>query len=244
VYVPPPTVFTYAGSTSTPITFATTTTLTSSSSVSGVGEPVTFTATVAPSSAGAGTPTGSVAFSIDGTTVATVPLNAATGQASYTTSSLGIGTHTVVANFLANSPFQNSTSNSLTQSVSTSGTLPVITLVPVRNRHGKVLKFDVVVQVESLTSGIGTPTGSVTYYINGRAFYQIVPLTDGVAVLPVLRGRLVNQYVYAKYNGSVAFVASVSPQLYVSYRELVRLSRTAVAQTEPSDRLSRGRKGS
>ncbi len=225
---------------------ATSTTLTSSSSpASTVGQPVTFTATVASTTPGAGLPMGTVSFSIDGTTVLPpVPLNAATGQASYTTSSLGIGSHQVVATFNANPPFQGSTSNTLTQSISTAGTLPVVTLVPVRNRHGKVLKFDVVVQVEPSNAGLGTPTGSVSYFINGRAFSQIVPLTDGVAVLPQLRQRLVNHYVYARYNGSSGFLASASPQLYVSYRDLVLLSRRAVTQGEPSDRLSRGRRGS
>jgi autotransporter-associated beta strand protein len=243
VYVPTPTNFTYAGSTSTPITFATTTTLSSSSPVSGVGQPVTFTATVAPSSLGAGTPTGSVAFSIDGTVVATVPLNAATGQASFTTSSLNIGTHQIVANFLATAPFQNSVSSAFNQSVSTAGTVPILTIVPVRNRHGKVLKFELVTEVAPLTAGIGTPTGSVTYFINGRASYQTVQLTGSVAVLTVLRPRLLNKFVYVRYNGGPGFIASASSQIYASFRLLTQLSRTAVQQGEPADRLSHGRKG-
>ncbi len=94
------------------------------------------------------------------------------------------------------------------------------------------------------TAAIGTPTGSVTYFINGRASTQIVQLTDGIAVLRVFRQRLVNHYVYARYNGTTGFVASASPQVYVSYRELVLLSRRAVTRGEPSDRLSRGRGGS
>jgi hypothetical protein len=243
VYVPTPTTFTYAGSTSAPISFATTTTLTSSSPVSGVGSPVTFTATVAPVSTGAGTPTGSVAFSIDGTTVATVPLNAATGQASFTTSSLSIGTHSVVATFVPNAPFLSSVSNTLTQSVSTAGTQTVVSIVPVRNRHGRIVIYDVVAQVLPLTSGVGTPTGSVSYFINGRASTRIVPLTGGIAVLPQGRPRLLNHFVYARYNGSSGFVASASTQLYVSNRLLVGLSRTAARQGEPAGPFVRGRRG-
>jgi autotransporter-associated beta strand protein len=244
VYVPTPTDFTYAGSTSTPITFGTTTTLTSSSPVAGIGQPVTFTATVMPSSPGAGTPMGSVAFSVDGITVATVPLNPVTGQASFSDMNLGIGTHLIVANFLANPPFQNSTSNMLTQSISTAGTLPVLTIVPVRNRHGQVLKFDLMVQVVPLTAGVGTPTGSVTYFINGRASYQTVQLTDGVAMLTVLRPRLLNHFVYARYNGSSSFVASASPQTYVSHRLLAGLSRTAARQGDPAGSSARRLRGS
>jgi hypothetical protein len=243
VYVPTPTDFTYAGSTSTPITFATTTTLTSSSPVSGVGQPVTFTATVAPASAGAGTPTGSVAFSIDGTKVATVPLNAATGQASFTTSSLSIGTHQVVATFVPNAPFLSSVSNTLTQSVGTAGSQTVVSIVPVRNRRGRIVTYEVLAQVLSLSSGLGTPTGSVTFFINGRATYLTMPLIDGIAVLPQPRARLLNRFVYARYNGSPGFVSSASPQLYVSHRLLVSVSRTAARQAETGGPQVRRRRG-
>ena len=226
VYIPTPTVFTYAGSTSAPISFGTTTTLSSSSPVAGVGEPVTFTATVTPTSSGAGTPSGSVAFSVDGTVVATVPLNAATGQASFTTSSLAIGTHKIIATFTANAPFQGSTSSTLSQSVGSSGTLPTLTLLPVRNRHGKLARVELVAEVQATTSTIGTPTGSVTYFINGRANYQTVPLTNGIAVFRAAPRRLVNKYVYVRYNGSAGFVGSASSNEYISHRIIAQLATT------------------
>lgn len=226
VYIPTPTSSTYAGSTSAPISFTTTTTLTSSSPLSAIGQPVTFTATVAPVSAGAGTPTGSVAFSVDGTTVATVPLNPSTGQATYTTSTLGIGSHTIVATFTAVAPFQNSTSSQLTQAVGSAGTQTTLTLVPIRNRRGKVARFELVAQVLS-AAPIGTPTGTVTFFINGRARYQIVPLTGDTATLVMAPQRLVNQYVYARYNGTQAYIGSASPSAYISRRSLVRLESGA-----------------
>ena len=66
---------------------------------------------------------GTVTFVADNSTVlGSAPVNPATGQASITVSSLGIGTHSIVAQFTANAPFQNSTSSALTQSVSTAGT--------------------------------------------------------------------------------------------------------------------------
>ncbi|MCU1345097.1 MAG: hypothetical protein JWL70_1363, partial [Acidimicrobiia bacterium] len=58
------------------------------------GNPVTFTATVNVPAPGAGTPTGPVVFTVDGTTVQTVNLNAAL-QAAVTTTSLGAGNHIV-----------------------------------------------------------------------------------------------------------------------------------------------------
>jgi hypothetical protein len=235
VYIPTPTVFTYAGSTSSPITFGTTTTLSTSSSVSPVGQPVTFTATVTPTSPGAGTPTGTVEFFADNTLVGAVPLNAATGKASFTTSSLGVGAHTIIAEFFANSPFQNSTSGPLTQNIGTIGTLPVLTLQPVFNRHGKLVKVELVARVQPTPPATGTPLGSVTYFINGRASYQSVPLTGGVAVLSVLPQRLVNQYVFVRYNGNPSFVASASANIYISHRTLVSLS-AAKARVEQDRR--------
>ena len=228
VYIPTATNFTYAGSTSAPISFATTTTLTGSSPVALIGQPITFTATVTPSSAGAGTPAGSVQFIADNTTVlGTVPLNTATGQASLTTSSIGIGTHTIVAQFVATPPFLNSTSSALTQSVSTAGTVPTLTLVPILNRHGKVLNFELVANVQPTVSTGVVPTGTVTYFINGRAFYRTVPVSGGTAVLTRAWQRLVNQYAFVRYNGDGTFVGSASTQLYISHRLLTRLANHA-----------------
>ncbi|HLU08507.1 MAG TPA: Ig-like domain repeat protein, partial [Oceanobacillus sp.] len=75
-------------------TCVTTTTLTSSLNPSNFGEAVTFTATVTSAS---GTPTGTVTFSIDG--VSQAPVSLASGQASFTTSSLSVGAHTITASY-------------------------------------------------------------------------------------------------------------------------------------------------
>ncbi len=235
VYVPTPTSFTYAGSTSAPVSFATTTTLTSSSPVALVGQPITLTATVAPASAGAGTPSGTVTFVADTNNVlGSAPVNPATGQASITVSSLAIGTHSIVAQFAANAPFQNSTSSALTQSVGTAGTAPILTIRPVRNRHGKVVSFDLVTQVQStVATASAVPTGSVTYFINGRAFYRTVGLSNGFAVLRRPWQRLVNQYIYVRYNGSGTFVASASKNYYLSHR-LLTLTAQGPASGRPA----------
>jgi hypothetical protein len=80
-------------------------TITSSDNPALAGRAVTFTATVAPSAAGPNNPpTGSVAFVIDGTTAATVPL-AADGTATFTTTTLAPGTHEVRAEYLGDANF-------------------------------------------------------------------------------------------------------------------------------------------
>jgi hypothetical protein len=96
----------FSGSTSTAVTetvtaAATTTSLTASPNPSTAGTPVTFTATVSVNPPGTGTPTGTVTFSVDGTPASTANLTG--GVATFTTSSLAAGSHTVTAAFTSSS---------------------------------------------------------------------------------------------------------------------------------------------
>src|SRR5207245_3096191 len=67
-------------------------TFSSSADPSVLGQPVTFVATVGAVAPGAGTPTGTVTFAIDGVSQPTAPLN--NGQATFTTSTLSVLNHT------------------------------------------------------------------------------------------------------------------------------------------------------
>src|SRR5207253_2935590 len=98
---------------------ATTTILVSSLNPSNRGQLVTFTATVTGNVPGSNTPTGTVTFTIDGVTQATVALS--NGVATFATSSLAAGSHVVVASYnggaLGDITFSASTSAPLTQTV-------------------------------------------------------------------------------------------------------------------------------
>ncbi|MBV9280112.1 MAG: Ig-like domain repeat protein, partial [Chloroflexi bacterium] len=94
---------------------ATTISLTSSVSPSLLNQAVTFTAAVAPS--GAGTPTGTVQFAVDGANQgSTVTLNGS-GQASLSISTLAVGSHTITATYGGDGTFLGGTSKGLTQQV-------------------------------------------------------------------------------------------------------------------------------
>ena len=101
-----PTGFVAAFDTTLPA-IATTTTLTPSANPAAFGQNVTFDAAVDASS-GNSTPTGNVVFSVDATDVATVALDA--GAASYHSSTLTAGSHTVKATYQGNSDFSPSSS--------------------------------------------------------------------------------------------------------------------------------------
>ena len=75
---------------------ATTTTLTSSPNPSSFGQAVTFTATITPSVSGLGTPTGMVLFTEGNTVLWQEALNSR-GQATFSTSALTVGHHTITA---------------------------------------------------------------------------------------------------------------------------------------------------
>jgi len=89
-----------------------TTTLTSAQNPSTYGQSVTFTATVAPQFSG--TPTGSVVFKNGTKTLKTVTLSG--GVASFTTSTLTSGTHSITAMYNGSTSLYGS-SASLTQTV-------------------------------------------------------------------------------------------------------------------------------
>jgi hypothetical protein len=90
----------------------TTTVLTSSTLTPAPGAPVTFTATV---SSPGGTPAGKVTFYNGATALSTVALS--NGIATYVTSSLSDGAHSIKAVYLGKAGFLTSTSNILTETV-------------------------------------------------------------------------------------------------------------------------------
>ena len=114
----------FAGSTSAVVTQvvngvglpATTTTVTSSANPSATGQSVTFTAAVAGPSGNTTVPTGTVSFLDGTTTLGTGTLNG-TGQATYSTSLLSAGSHSITGVYGGDTNFAGSTSAVLTQTV-------------------------------------------------------------------------------------------------------------------------------
>jgi Bacterial Ig-like domain (group 3) len=137
---------------------ASTTTLTSSTNPSAPSQQVTFTATVAAVPPGSGTPSGQVTFE-DGTTViGQVPLNAS-GVATFSTSSLQAGSHTIMAVYASDTNFAAS-SGSIAQSVqnSTITTATSATSSPNPSTFGQSVTF-----TSTTTSSGGVPVGTVTF---------------------------------------------------------------------------------
>jgi len=105
-----------------PTSVATTTMLASSANPAVSGQSVTFTVTVAAGPA-AKTPTGLVSILDEGTALWAGMLDA-TGSASFTTAALGIGTHSLTANYGGDASSAGSASAAMTQVVNAAPTGP------------------------------------------------------------------------------------------------------------------------
>jgi hypothetical protein len=111
----------FAGSTSAGLTqtvnaAATTAAVASSLNPSNFGQPVTLTVTVTVVAPGTGTPTGTVTFEENGKALGAGTLNGS-GQATFTTIELTIGTDSITAVYNGDGSFAGSTSAVLTQTV-------------------------------------------------------------------------------------------------------------------------------
>jgi hypothetical protein len=95
---------------------STTVRVVSSANPSVFGQWVTFTATVSANEPGAGVPTGAVVFKDGARIVGTGTIDAA-GQATCSTSSLSMGSHSITAVYSGDVNFAASTSSALSQNV-------------------------------------------------------------------------------------------------------------------------------
>jgi hypothetical protein len=93
----------------------TATALSSSANTAAHGQTVTFTATVTADAPGSGTPTGTVTFKDGSTVLATMPVGG--GTASYSISTLSLGTHSITAVYSGDSNFTARTSSTLKETI-------------------------------------------------------------------------------------------------------------------------------
>jgi flagellar hook assembly protein FlgD len=190
------------------------TSLSSSANPSVSGQSVTFTATVFPVSPGTGTPRGQVTFTIDGRPAATLTLD--NGQASWSTSALAIGDHTVSAAYSGDDHDNPSDSATATQTVNKANTTSTLSFTsPIE--YGQSVA--VTVQVQPVLPGAGMPTGEVVLRIDGRDSARQA-LANGQAVFtvaPLLPGQ---HSVSVSYAGDDDFNGNTSPSRTLSVNKI------------------------
>jgi subtilase family protein/Big-like domain-containing protein/VCBS repeat protein/FG-GAP repeat protein len=164
------------------------------------GSPLTFMASVAPSSA-----TGTAVF-FDGAVAISGPVPLSSGQASFSTSALGAGTHSISAQYSGDANFSGATSSALVQTVKKANT-----------------EVDLELSVGDDAFKVGTPltfsatitpagaTGTVTFFDGTTAITGAIPLVRSAASFTTTTLSAGSHSISARYSGDANYNPSSSP---------------------------------
>jgi FtsP/CotA-like multicopper oxidase with cupredoxin domain len=212
---------TSAGITQTVNKRATTSVVTSSLNPSFVGDSVTFTATVGPALA-----TGTVTFRIDGVAMASPPTLVG-GKATYTTSGLTAGPHTVTATYNGDAAYLLSTSATITQTVNRKTTATIVTSSLNPSFIGDSVTF-------TATVSPALATGTVTFRIDGVAVASPPTLVGGKATYTTSSLTAVAHSVTATYSGDAAYALSTSATITQTVSPLRPTATAVTSNRNPS----------
>jgi hypothetical protein len=203
---------TYSGSTSSTLSQtinqdATTTTVVSSVDPSVFGQSVTFTATVTANAPGSGTPTGTVTFKDNLRVIGTGALNGS-AQATFTTSALGTGSHSITATYSGDTNFTTSNFLGLNQTVNADATTTSLVSSVNPSVSGQAVTFTATVTANA--PGSGVPTGTVTFRDDKTTLGVGTLNGSGVATFTTTSLAVGTHPITAVYAGSVNYLTSTS----------------------------------
>jgi uncharacterized repeat protein (TIGR01451 family) len=193
---------------------STTTALATTTTTAVFGQAVTFTATVAAVAPSIATPTGSVTFRDGNTTLATVSLSG--GAASWTTSKLAVGGHTITATYNGTYSFTASGPATTAVSVSPDATTAVVTSSVASPVYGQAVTLKAT--VKAAAPGAGTPTGMVSFY-DGATLLGSATLSNGMASLKTTALSVGANSITVVYSGDGNFLGTTSAALAVTVNQ-------------------------
>ncbi len=186
------------------------------------GQPLTFTADVTAVGPGSGTPTGEVQFYVDGDPLGG-PVTLSGGSASSPTAHLGVGSHTVTANYAGDVNFGGA-NDQLTQAVAQASTTTTVSTSPNPSVFGQPVALSAT--VEPVAPGTGTPTGTVQFVVDGVPVGAPVALVGGeTAPFAISSLSRASHTITAVYAGDGEFVGSQSDDV----TQVVNKATTKVA---------------
>jgi sugar lactone lactonase YvrE len=204
----------------------TATNLVSNANPAGSGQSVTFTATVTSSGGGGVQPDGTVVFTDGSATLSSVAVNGS-GVATYTTSSLADGPHSILATYNGDAAKQISGSVSalLTQDV-LEPSVTAIAAQPNPSSYGAVVTFTANVT----SSGTATPTGVVNFLDSGQQIGSVnLAGTPAVATFAISTLAVGAHSITAHYQGDSSNGPGTSPVLTQTVNQAT--TATALAAT-------------
>jgi sugar lactone lactonase YvrE len=227
-----------AGSSSTPPLaetirqIPTATTLSGSPNPISAGAILTLSTTVSATgpATGAGALTGQVTFSEGATVYGNGTINSS-GVATLQISTLGAGTHNIVASYLGNTNYATSSSVVLVEVVQTTATTTTLTSTAATTLAGEAASF-----TASVSSSTAIPTGSVSFYSGGVSIGQVPLNAQGVATLSTSTLAVGSDSITAVYVGNGNYNTSTS----VALQHSVVLATTSLTLAGPATAVNAG----
>ena len=205
---------------------ATAVSLTSGTNPSVFGQGVLFTAKL---TSGAGTPGGAVSFFDGANKLGDGAL--AAGTATFSTSSLAVGSHPITVQYAGNGTFAAATSLVVEQEVAKAST--ATTLVSSKNPSGAGDAVTFTATVAAVAPGAGAPSGNVVFSDGGVSIGSVA--LDGTGKASVTTSALAvgNHDIIATYGGGANHATSASGTLVQSVG-LLATTTTLVSSSNPS----------
>ena len=189
---------------------ADTPTVTSSLNPSTVGQSVIFTGAV--TSTHAGTPTGTVTFFDGATQLGSAAMLNAQAMATFTTSSLVQGNHSISCMYSGDAIFAPATSSAILQTVNAATTATTTTAL-VSSLNPSTVGQSVMFTATSTSTTVGTLTGTITLFDGATQLGTPIAISGGIAMFSTANLTQGTHSVTAKYSGDANFAGSTSPAL-------------------------------
>jgi large repetitive protein len=199
------------------------------------GNPVTIVATVtaggtSASSTGSSTApaTGTVTFLDGAQQIGTGALAGAQGQAqaSFATSALAVGVHSITASYAGDANYKPSVSGPISITISQAQTAVAVSAFPATAIAGAPVALSAAIAV---TQGVATPTGTVTFTGGGIAIGSQAAAAGPAIISPIFAPGV--QSIVATYSGDTDSSGSVSAPLSLQ----ILIATTTAAVTSSAD---------
>ncbi len=206
----------YSAALSTPLIFtigkgAATVALAASGGSAVYGQPVSFRATVG---AAGGTPSGTVTFSDLTTWLATVPLDGS-GTATFATSALSAGSHSITATYNGDADIQGVPSAPYFETIVQAAT-EVIVFQNSIFRKKQLMSVRLTAEITPLAPGAGVPTGEVTFELATKTKSKVKvtrlgreAVIGGEATLTLVARKVLQRAITIVYSGDTNDEASM-----------------------------------
>jgi hypothetical protein len=212
---------------------ATSATVASSANPSVYGQAVTFTATVTAAALGSGVPTGGVSFYDGGTLLGTGTLDA-TGHATYTTTAFQLAVasgQSITGVYAGDGNYATSTSPAVGQTVNPDATSVALASSATTTSFGQAVTFTATVTASA--PGLGTPTGTVTFYDGTAALAIFTVDASAKAVFTTATLATGSHPIKAVYNADAQYATSTSATVTQTINA-VATSTTVASSQNPS----------